>query len=301
MRLGIDIGGTAVKLGIVDDANCVIDTRTIPTLAERPVCEILKDILDAAQPLCDTYHPRFVGIGSPGRVNPERGIVLRAGHLPFDHTPVTDIIGSALRLPAAIDNDANCAMLAEHTIGACTDVRDALMVTIGTGIGGAILIDGKLYRGHNFRAGELGHFILDHKGRPCPCGLHGCFEQYASATALCEQAEKAANAAPDSLLAAMIRERGNNGRVLFDAVAQDCPTANAALTRYGEYMAMGLNSFIKIFMPQRIVLAGGITKAGKPLLDVITPHLLPEADLRLSTLGGDAGILGAASLETAKL
>ncbi len=300
MRLGIDIGGTAVKLGVVDDAHRVIDSRIIPTDADRPVCRILKDIIDAAQPLCEQYHPRFVGIGSPGRVDPERGVVLRAGHLPFDNTPVVDILGSALKLPAAIDNDANCAMLAEHTIGACADVRDALMVTVGTGIGGAILIGGKLYRGFNFRAGELGHFILDHKGRPCPCGLHGCFEQYASATALCEQAENAANAAPDSALAALIRERGNNGKVLFDAVSQDCPVAKDVLARYGEYTAMGLNSFIKIFMPECIVLAGGVTKAGQPLLDAITPHLLPEADVRLSTLSGDAGILGAASLENAR-
>ena len=174
------------------------------------------------------------------------------------------------------------------------------MVTVGTGIGGAILIDGKLYRGFNFRAGELGHFILDHQGRPCPCGLHGCFEQYASATALCEQAQTSADSAPDSLLAALIREHGASGKTVFAAVERGCPTAQAVLTHYGKYMAMGLNSFIKIFMPECIVLAGGIIKAGRPLLNAIAPHLLPEADLRLSTLGGDAGILGAASLAYTK-
>ncbi len=299
MRLGIDIGGTAVKLGVVDDAHRVIDSRTIPTKATRPADDILADIIKAARPLCDTYHPRFVGIGSPGRVDPVRGLVLRAGHLPFCDTPVPSIIGEALGLPAAIDNDANCAMLAEHAIGACADKRDALMVTIGTGIGGAILIGGKLYRGFNFRAGELGHFILDHKGKPCPCGLHGCYEQYASASALVSDAEQAITIAPDSLLAALGKERGTNGKVVFDAVKEGCPVAAQVLARYGEYVAMGLNSFIKIFMPECIVLAGGITKAGKPLLDAVTPHLLPEADIRISTLGGDAGILGAALLENA--
>lgn len=297
MRLGIDIGGTAVKMGIVDDADRVIDSIVVPTGAERSVDAILRDIAAAAKPLCDAYHPRFVGIGCPGRVNPEKGLVLRAGHLPFDNTPVVAILSDALGLPAAIDNDANCAMLAEHAAGACADKQDALMVTVGTGIGGAILIGGKLYRGFNFRAGELGHFILDHQGRPCPCGLHGCFEQYASATALCEQAVAAADNAPDSLLAALIREQGISGKTVFSAVKNGCPTAETVLTRYGEYMAMGLNSFIKIFMPECIVLAGGITKVGQRLLDVISPHLLPEADLRLSTLSGDAGILGAASLE----
>lgn len=299
MRLGIDIGGTAVKLGIADDNHHVVETVSVPTYADRPVDDILKDILAAARPLCDTYRPHFIGIGSPGRVDPVRGLVLRAGHLPFDNTPVPAIIGRALGLPAAIDNDANCAMLAEHTIGACADKRDALMVTLGTGIGGAILIGGKLYRGFNFRAGELGHFILDHKGKPCPCGLHGCYEQYASASALCLQAAEAAACAPDSLLAALGRECGISGKVMFEAVRQGCPVANGVLARYGEYVAMGLNSFVKIFMPECIVLAGGITNAGDTLLDVITPHLLPEADIRISTLGGDAGILGAALLENA--
>lgn len=296
MRLGIDIGGTAVKLGIVDDAHCVAETRTIPTRADRPVEDILADIIKAARPLCDSFHPCFVGIGSPGRVDPVRGLVLRAGHLPFCDTPVPAVIGNALGLPATIDNDANCAMLAEHAIGACADKRDALMITLGTGIGGAILIDNKLYRGFNFRAGELGHFILDRRGKPCPCGLHGCYEQYASASALCLQAAEAAAVAPDSILA-VLAQSGMNGKVIFEAARQDCPVAQQVLTRYGEYVAMGLNSFVKIFMPQCIVLAGGITKAGDALLRVITPHLLPEADIRISTLGGDAGIIGAALLK----
>ena len=296
MYLGIDIGGTAVKLGVVSADGQVVAQTAIPTKAERPVGEILKDIVDAATPLCETYHPCAVGIGSPGRVDPVRGLVLRAGHLPFDNTPVPAILGEALKLPAFIDNDANCAMIAEHAIGACADVRDALMVTIGTGIGGAIIIDNQLYRGHNFRAGELGHFILDRNGRPCPCGLHGCFEQYASASALCEQATLAVDAAPDSLLAALAAEHGMSGKTVFEAIKKGCPVAADVLACYGEFVAMGLNSFIKIFMPQCIVLAGGITKEGALLLDSITPHLLPEADLRISTLGGDAGILGAALL-----
>lgn len=296
MRLGIDIGGTAVKIGIVSDEHIVVDSVTIPTCADRAVEAILTDIAQAAAPLCETYSPRAVGIGSPGRVDPVRGLVLRAGHLPFADTPVPAILGKALGLRAYIDNDANCAMLAEHAIGACADKRDALMITLGTGIGGAIIIDNRLYRGHNFRAGELGHFILDLHGDPCPCGLHGCYEQYASARALCAQAEKASLAAPHSLLAVLSKDREMSGKLVFEAVKKGCPTASQVLARYGEYVAMGLNSFVKIFMPECMVLAGGITKAGDVLLSAITPHLLPEADLRLSTLSGDAGILGAALL-----
>lgn len=295
MLLGIDIGGTAVKLGVVNEALQVVESVSIPTKADRSSDEILQDIVTAARPLCRQYHPYAVGIGSPGRVDPQKGLVLRAGHLPFRDEPIPAKLSAALSMPAFLDNDANCAMLAEAKAGACADCRDALMVTIGTGIGGAILINGSIYRGHNFRAGELGHFILNYEGKPCPCGLHGCFEQYASATALCEQAEAAAKAAPDSLLALLARD-GMSGKVVFAAAEQGCPAAKAVLFRYGEYFAMGLNSFVKIFMPQCIVLAGGIAKAGDALLDVITPQLLPEATLRLSALGGDAGLIGAALL-----
>lgn len=295
MVLGIDIGGTGVKLGIVDEQYHVRNIVSIPTHADRHADDILSDILAAAKPLCDAYHPTAVGIGSAGRIDPVNGVVLRAGHLPFRNEPLCCKIGGALGLPAFLDNDANCAMLAETVAGACTDCRDALMVTIGTGIGGAIVIDGKIYRAHNFRAGELGHFILDHRGKPCPCGLHGCYEQYASATALITLAKEAVAAAPDSFLAQM-SGADLNGKTVFDAAAQNCPTAKAVLSTYGEYVAMGLNSFVKIFMPECIVLAGGIAKAGDALLDILTPHLLPEAVIRLSSLGGNAGIIGAAAL-----
>ena len=295
MILGIDIGGTAIKLGIVDEQTTLTDFREIPTLAERDTDAILADILAAAKPLCDAYHPTAIGIGCAGRIHPPTGTVLRAGHLPFQNTPLTTILGEALGLPAVIDNDANCAMLAEATIGACADCRDALMITIGTGIGGAVWLDGKLYSGHNFRAGEFGHFIFDRHGEPCECGLHGCFEHYGSTTALMKLTSAAIAAHPDSRLA----KKANgapDGKILFAAAADGCPVAADVLTEYGQTLAAGLNSLVKMLMPQCIVLAGGITGAGQALLDVVTPHLLPEADIRITTLGGHAGLLGAALL-----
>ena len=295
MVLGIDIGGTAVKLGIVDENATLIEFQEIPTLAQRGTEAVVAAILEAAKPLCDGYHPVAVGIGCAGRIHPPSGTVLRAGHLPFKNTPLATMLSEALSLPAVIENDANCAMLAEAKAGACTDCRDALMITIGTGIGGAVWLDGKLYSGHNFRAGEFGHFIFDRHGEPCPCGLHGCFEQYGSATALMKLATTAIAAHPDSLLA----KKANgapNGKVLFAAAKDGCPVASDVLAAYGETLAAGLNSLVKMLMPQCIVLAGGITGAGQALLDVITPHLLPEADIRITALGGHAGLLGAALL-----
>ncbi len=291
LYLGIDIGGTGVKLGIVDDDCRVIDTAVVPTDAHRPAEEIVTTIIAAAKPLCEQYQPIAVGIGSAGRIDPPNGTVLRAGNLPtFWNVPLCALVGEALGLPVAIENDANCALLAEAHAGVCRDCRDVLMVTLGTGVGGAIMIDGNIYRAHNFRAGEIGHFILDHKGAPCPCGLHGCYEQYASATALIRRAEEAAAAHPDSLLAASPID----GKAVFDAAKAGCPVAKDVLSEWGRYVAMGLNSMVKIFMPQCIVLAGGVAKAGEELLSLLTPHLLPEAVIRFSALGGNAGIIGAA-------
>lgn len=297
MYLGIDIGGTTVKLGIVDDTCRVLAQTEVPTLPHRPAEDIVGDIVSAAKPLCEQYRPTAVGIGSAGRIHPPSGTVLRAGNLPtFQNVPLVKWIRDALGLPAAIENDANCALLAEAHAGVCTDCRDVLMITIGTGIGGAILIDGKLYSAHNFRAGEIGHFILDKDGAPCPCGLHGCYEQYASATALIRRAQAAVAAHPDSLLA---QAENLNGKAVFDAADNGCAVANAVLDEWGRHVAMGLNSMVKIFMPECIVLAGGIAKAGDKLLCRIAPHLLPEAFIRFSTLGGNAGLIGAAL--TAKL
>lgn len=294
MILGIDIGGTGIKLGVVDIQNGrVLADSTIPTGADRPADAIIADIVTAATPLAATYHPTAVGIGSAGRIDPVNGVVLRAGNLPFRGEPLCRKLGEPFGLPAYIDNDGNCALLAEAAFGACKGDRDAIMITLGTGVGGAILINGAIYRGHNFRAGEIGHFILDHNGMPCECGLHGCYEHYASATALIARTRDAVAAHPDSLLAAHGRD-AVTGKTAFAAAQDGCPVAEAVLADYAAHVAMGINSMVKLFMPERVVLAGGITKAGEALLSRLTPHLLPEADVRLSTLGGNAGLIGAA-------
>lgn len=287
----MDIGGTGIQLGIVDGEGQILSLVSIPTASDSET--LIGSIIKAARPLIDIHHPRAVGIGSAGRIDCANGTVLRAGNLPFKNEPLCRKLSDALGLPAVIDNDANCALIAEAKAGACADHLDALMVTIGTGIGGAILISGQIYRAHNFRAGEVGHFIYDRSGKPCPCGLHGCFEQYASATALIEAATAAADEHPDSLLSA---SRPLNGKTIFKAAADGCPVANEVLDRYAATLADGLNSLVKIFMPTCIVLGGGIANAGEALLSRLTPHLLPEAVIRTSALGGNAGVIGAAFL-----
>lgn len=294
-RLGIDIGGTTVKFGIVDDTFRILEEAAIPTGAERPTEAVVEDIIEAARPLIEKYSPVTVGIGSPGSIDSAAGVVLRAGNLPFRNVPLASILEEALGLPTYLENDANCALIAEVAAGVCRGCRDALILTIGTGIGGAILIDGRIYHGHNNLAGELGHFVIQHGGRQCACGMKGCFEQYASATALVRQTEEAISENPGSILA-RLGAVGVDGRTVFAAVAQNCPVAEKVLTGYLGYLADGLNSLTYIFQPQMTVLAGGVAKAGDVLTQRLKPLLIPGANVAISTLKGTSGIIGAAML-----
>lgn len=294
-RLGIDIGGTGVKLGVIDDTYTILEQTKIPTLADRPTEAIIADIAAAAEPLIKAYGPVTVGIGSPGAIHPKEGTVLQAGNLPFRNVPLARLLEEMLGLPTFLDNDANCALIAEVTAGVCKGCQDALILTIGTGIGGAILIGGRIYYGHNFLAGELGHFTVQYNGHPCGCGRRGCFEQYASATALIRQTSEAIAANPESILA-QEGAAGVDGRTVFAALEKGCPVADRVLQTYTGYLAEGLNSLTYIFQPQKIALAGGVAMAGDVLMDRLQPMLIPRANVAISTLKGTSGILGAAML-----
>lgn len=163
-RIGIDIGGTDVKIGVIDEENQVVDFLKIPTLAHRPWEQILQDIAAAILPLTEKHHPASIGIGSPGRINPKEGVVIRAGNLSFRNVPIVQFFADAFHLPVALENDANCALIAEMKAGVCQGYTEALMITLGTGVGGVIYINDQLYSGYNFRAGELGHFVVQNWG-----------------------------------------------------------------------------------------------------------------------------------------
>ncbi|MBQ9415055.1 MAG: ROK family protein [Clostridia bacterium] len=295
-RIGIDIGGTSAKLGVVDEAFHIVERAKVKTGKEFTADDILEAIAAAARPLCEQYGIETVGVGSPGRVNPDTGVVERSGNLPFSHTPVAPKLSALLGRPVFLDNDAKCAMRGEQAAGACKGMQNALLLTIGTGLGGAILIDGKIYRGVDNLAGELGHFVMDMNDHHYRSGdLYGCFEGFASASALVWMARPAIEAHPDSVLAKMSRE-GLEGRTLFDAMAAGCPVAKDVLTEYGRRFALGVDSLSYIFRPQVIVLSGGLSKAGQTLLDLIAPHRVTDTPLALTTLFGDGGLIGASLL-----
>jgi glucokinase len=243
------------------------------------------------------YPIESIGIGSPGRVDSENGVVIVAGNLPFKNERLAEKISKALSLPTFVENDGSCALIGEMAAGACRGCRDAVIITIGTGIGGAIAINDQIVRGFKLGAGELGHFVIDRNGEECTCGLKGCFEQYASATALIEQTERAIKENPDSILADCGKDEVT-GKTVFDAWEKGCSVADAVLKEYGNILADGVNSLNHIFQPEMIVLSGGIANQGKTLLSLVTPHLLPDNVIATTTLNGEGGIIGAALLGT---
>ena len=295
-RIGVDIGGTSVKLAVVDSEYNVLDKLRFPTGETATADGIIQGMIDNCRILMKKYPVKSIGIGSAGRVNKEKGTVIVAGNLPFVNEPVVDKVSKALGLPTYIDNDGFCALIGEMTAGVCKGCKDALILTIGTGIGGAILINNELYRGHNNRAGELGHFTLNMNGMECECGLRGCFERYVSATALIEQTELAVKENPESILA-LEAKNGINGKTAFDAKEKGCPVATALLEEYGRMFAAGVNSLVYIFQPQMIAVSGGVSNQGEGLMSLIRPHLLPEVNMAITTLKSNGGIIGAAVLD----
>ncbi len=296
-RIGVDIGGMSVKLGVVDDRNNVVEKHRFPTGEGCTAEGIIENIISHCRFLMESYPVEMIGIGSPGRVDSEKGIVIRAGNLPFENEPIALKVSQALGLPTFIENDGSCALIGERATGACAGCTDAVILTIGTGIGGAIALNDHLVRGYKCGAGELGHFVIDRNGEQCTCGLKGCFEQYASATALLEQTEKAVNDNPDSLLAEIAKD-GIDGKTIFVAVERGCEVAKSVLTEYGNILSDGINSLVHIFQPQMVVLSGGVANEGEKLLTYIRPNLFPDVKVATTILGGNGGIIGASLLGT---
>ncbi len=296
-RIGVDIGGMSVKIGVVDGEFNLVEKLRFPTGEDCTSEFIIDGIIRICSDLVTKYKIDSIGIGSPGRVDPKKGVVITAGNLPFKNEPIAQKVSDALNLPTFVENDGSCALIGELAAGACKGCHNAVIITIGTGIGGAIVMNGHLVHGHKLGAGELGHFVIDRNGEQCTCGLKGCFEQYASATALIEQTEIAIEKYKDSILAECGKEE-ITGKTVFDAAEKGCKVAKDILTEYGQILSDGINSLNHIFQPEMLVISGGIANQGKALLDLITPHLLPDTEIATTTLNGEGGIIGAALLGT---
>ncbi|HEV8358732.1 MAG TPA: ROK family protein [Gemmatimonadales bacterium] len=310
--LGIDIGGTNLVVGAVtEDGGSVQGLHSEPTGApEGPDAVIHRIVRMAGEAIAATKREDRgaeligVGIGSPGPLNRRTGIVIFTPNLRWTNMPVRDRIGSALGLPASLDNDANCAMLGEHWVGAAKGARDAVLFTLGTGIGGGIVVDGKLVHGASDAAGEVGHMTIDANGRRCGCGNDGCLEAYASGPAIARRAVEAIEAGAASLIPALA---GNDlakitAQTVFEAVARGDALAEEVVHDTARYLGVGVANMLNIMNPEVVVICGGVTKAGERLFaplrrEVARRAFKPAVEacrIVPGLLEGTAGVVGAA-------
>ena len=306
-RIGIDLGGTNIAVGVVNEKYEIVAHHSVPTGASRPAAEVIGDMGDAVEAVLvkagvSIDQCESMGIGSPGNCDSERGVVARAYNLGWFDVPVCDMLQERFGIPVRLSNDANCAALAETVAGAAVGCENMVLITLGTGVGGGIIIDGKIYAGMRSAGAELGHMLLVLDGEPCTCGRRGCWETYASATALIRQAKKAAAEHPESLLA----QAGEiTGLAVFQAADWGDSVAQAVIDRYCVYVAAGFTDLVNSLAPEMILLGGGISRQGErilaPIREYVANNCFGQKDgaipvIRAAALGNEAGIIGAAAL-----
>ncbi len=290
-KLGIDIGGTMIKILVLKREKKACE-ESAPTPKASP--EALVDfIVNKYNQLAKSFDIESIGIGIPGVV---RDGLVSTDNLPLCDYPLQEVLGERIKAAITVDNDANCAALAEAKLGK-VKYDNLVMVTIGTGIGGGIILDGKIRRARG-GLGEICHMSIEAThGEPCVCGGRGCFEHYASATALVKAAEEAAKENSGSLLAKKYRENNFlNGLLIFEALSEGCETAKSVFSLYLDRLAAGLRNLAYIFDPDAIVLAGGITKDGDKFIDELTKRVGVDVPIIISELQSEAGAYGAALL-----
>ncbi len=304
MYIGIDLGGTNIAIGLVNEEGKVVAKDSTPTLAPRDYKEIVADMAKLSNKLIDengltVADIQGVGIGSPGSIDSKNGVVIAAHNLKWYNAPVVDELQKYFKnIPVAIENDANAAAFGEY-VATASDKDSFVAVTLGTGVGGGIVLNKKIYRGINGMGAELGHIIINEDGVQCSCGTKGCWEAYASVTALINQTKAAIAAHPES---SMTKDEKISGRTSFNAAKAGDPVAQQVVDNYIKHIATGIISLINILAPEVMVIGGGISNEGDYLLDPIKKYVddfgffkgVEGTELRIATLKNDAGIVGAA-------
>lgn len=307
MYIGVDLGGTNIAVGLVDDNGKIIAKDSTPTLAERDYPEIVKDMITVSERVVkacgmEMSDVKAFGVGSPGSIDYENERVAYSNNLKFENAPIAAEIKKYYDIPVVLENDANAAAFGEY-IATGENVDSFVAITLGTGVGGGVIIDNKIYRGFNGAGAELGHFTLVHSGLPCTCGKNGCWEAYASVTALIGQTKVAMSKYPESLMNTIAKEKGEvNGRTAFDAAKAGDAAALQVVRKYTEYVADGIVSIINIFQPKKLVIGGGISREGEYLLNPVIEYvkkydynkLFERTEITTATLFNEAGIVGAA-------
>ncbi len=308
MRIGIDLGGTNIAAGLVDETLSITTRGSVKT--PRGADAVAREADALVRSLCERAGLRLqdvksAGVGSPGAVDSATGTVLFAGNLGFDHVPLAGMLSNLLDIPVRAGNDANVAALGEFHAGAGKAFESMILVTLGTGVGGGIILGGQIYDGFNGMGGEVGHMTVQKDGELCTCGRKGCWEAYASATGLIRLTKAALEKNPDSLLASVAAEMGRvSGRTAFLAARRGDAAGEAVVAEYLSYLACGAANLINLFQPAVLCFGGGVSHEGPYLINHLLPLLEPElfpvgekkTALCLAELGNDAGIIGAAML-----
>ena len=312
-RIGVDLGGTNISAGVIDDKLEIIGRGKLKTNCPREAELILADVakaveLAAADAGIGMKDVVSIGIGTPGSVNKTTGYIEYANNLDFDKVPAKQILEARLKKTVYLDNDANCAALGEAVAGVGRGVSSFVAITLGTGVGSGIVLDGKIVTGVNDGAGEMGHMVIVADGERCTCGRRGCWERYASATALIQQTKNAMHHDMDSKMWELVGGDINrvSGRTSFDAMRAGDKTAKKVVDKYIFYLAVGIINIVNALQPEIICIGGGIGHEKENLLVPLRKYVARErysihadrqTEILSAQLGNDAGIIGAALLD----
>lgn len=309
---GIDLGGTNIAVGIVDENYNIVGKASVKTNMPRPAEEIIDDMVRATKMAAenakiDPEIIEWVGVGTPGAANRKTGVVIYSNNLNFHNLPMRDMISERFYgKKVYVENDANAAAYGEFVAGAAKGSKNAVVITLGTGVGGGIIINGDIYAGSNCYGGEIGHTVIEFDGRQCSCGRKGCFEAYSSATGLINMTKEAMEKNKGSKmweLAPTLDKVG--GRTAFDAMRMNDKAGKEVVDLYIKYLACGITNMINTFQPEVLVIGGGVCNEGKTLTDPIQKIVDVEeysgskteaTKICIAELGNNAGIIGAAFL-----
>lgn len=315
-RIGIDLGGTNIAAAIIDENFKIVKKMSVPTLAQRDASLIMDDMGQLCKDICEASgisvnEIEAIGIASPGVANHDDGTVEYSCNLPFRKFPICKELSKRVGISNVhVENDANAAAWGEAVAGSARGTKNSVMITLGTGVGGGVIIDGRVFSGFNYAGTELGHVVIEVGGRPCGCGRRGCWEAYSSATGLInmtnEKLEECAKNGRKTVMTDIVAKSGKvSGRTAFDGMRAGDAAAKEVVDEYLGYLECGITNMINIFQPEVLSIGGGISGEGDALIEMIEPSIRKEqygADftsltkLCIAELGNDAGIIGAAFL-----
>lgn len=309
--LGVDIGGMTVKAGLVDENGNILYKDSCETKPEREYSEVIKDIFLLCERVVEKNNLTFekiegVGMGIPGTVNSEKGVVTYSGNLYFKNVNVLKEFKKYCKVPVFLGNDANCAALGETLFGSGQGHKNSILVTLGTGIGTGFILDGKIFEGNRGEGAEGGHICIRTGGIKCTCGERGCWEAYASATALMRETALYIKKYPDTVMKTLAESYGEiNGQVAFEGCGQGDKAAEKVIKNYVKNVATGIISLVNIFRPDVVMIGGGVSNAGDEFVSMVEKIVKRHSfggkhnkvpPIKRATLGNDAGIIGAACL-----